>query len=595
MTSLAERTRLSQALNDIDMKIHSRLCVDEILQAALDGFIAALGADVGDIKLKEDNGWVVRYQEGFGADVVGTRLMPEEAPVAERVASTRGPVTVEDYTSEPAESFVGFPAMHSLRATMALPLIIKGEVIGALFAWMRTEPRSFSTGELDFARRMAASVALALENQRLFTSEQEARSRAETAEDRLSQELERTAILLRASDELTSTTDPDKLLERLADVVLEATGIDRVFINLIDCHRRVLIPKIATGGLAAPVGTSIPFEKLSQTSLDAIDAQQTTILDYDRPNVPEADTRIAAANHARLVLFVPLVYKDDIIGHISLDQPGQRCEFAPEHIRIVSSIASQAAVAIHNAILYEREHTIAETLQQAVLRMPESSPWLDIAYRYQPASASASVGGDFYELFEIENGRYAIMIGDVAGKGIGAARLTGLIRDGARAYLIEGHDCAGVLERVNALTYRFTSDHQFATVFLGILDVATGELEYSSAGHPAPVITGPGAPRQLESRGGLLGAFPHTQFPVSHTVLAGGETMCLYTDGISEARSGKELFGEDRIGDALDALKTRSLKDIADTLLSRVTEYSGGSLRDDVVLLLVARKPVPES
>lgn len=595
MTSLAERTRLSQALNDIDMQIHSRMCVDEILQAALHGFITALNADVGDIKLKDESGWVVRYEEGFGGDVVGTRLTPAEAPIAERVAATLKPVTVADYSTEPKETYVGFPAMHSLRATMALPLIIRSEVVGALFVWMRNDPRSFTAGELDFARRMAASVALALENQRLLTAEQEARSRAEDAERRLSQELERTAILLRASDELTTTTDCDKLLERLADVVLEATGIDRVFINLIDSRGRTLTPKIATGGLVAPSGASIPFEKLSQTSLEAIEAKQATILDYERPDVPEADLRIAQANHARLVLFVPLVYKDKLIGHISLDQPETRYEFTAEQIRIVSSIASQAAVALHNASRYEREHAIADTLQQAILRMPESSPWLDIAYRYRPASKSASVGGDFYELFEIESGRHAIMIGDVVGKGIGAARLTGLIRDGARAYLIEGHDCAGVLERVNALTYRFTSDHQFATVFLGILDVATGELEYSSAGHPAPVIIGPGTPRQLESRGGLLGAFPDTQFPASHTVLAAGETMCLYTDGIIEARSGKELFGEERISDVLDSLKTRSLEDIADAVLSNVTEYSGGSLSDDVVLLLVARKSAPDA
>lgn len=590
MTTLAERTRLSQALNDIDMQIHSKLSVDEIMQAALDGFVSVLGADVGDIKIKEDNDWVVRYEHGFGADVVGVRLAPAQAPVAERVAATHKPVTVKDYTAEPAEFFVGFPAIHRLRATLALPLIIRSEVVGALFAWMRDEPRSFSVGELDFARRMAASVALALENHRLFTAEQDARARAEDAELRLSQELERTGILLKASDELTSTTDSNELLQRLAGIVLEATGIDRVFINLIDINRRVLIPRIATGGLVAPSGGRIPFDRLSQTALEAIERREPAVLDYDRPDVPRADARISSANQARLVLFVPLVYQDEIIGHISLDQPAVRYEFTPEQIRIVSSIAAQAAVALHNASLFEREHKIAETLQQAILRSPEHSEWIDIAYRYQPASEYANVGGDFYDIFEVADGKLAIMIGDVVGKGIGAARLTGLIRDGARAYLLEGHNASAVLDHVNALTYRFTSADQFATVFLGILDTSSGELEYSCAGHPSPVIAGPAAPRRLDGCGALLGAFSHSKFPTSQALLGEDDTMCLYTDGVSEARRGEQLYGEEGIANALDHLQTLPLEDIVDAVLQQVTEFSGGSLRDDVVLLCLKSK-----
>ena len=98
------------------------------------------------------------------------------------------------------------------------------------------EPRVFSPGELDFARRMAASLALALENSRLYEAEQTARKRAEDAEHRLAQELERTRILLKASDDLSSGIEPNELLERLARNVLTATGIERVFINL-DRHR----------------------------------------------------------------------------------------------------------------------------------------------------------------------------------------------------------------------------------------------------------------------------------------------------------------------------------------------------------------------
>ena len=105
---------------------------------------------------------------------------------------------------------------------MAMPLVVQGEIAGCLFAWMQESSRRFTDLELDFARRLAASVALALENSRLLAMEHEARARAEAAEASLGQELEYTRVLIRASDELTTTTDSDELLNRLASVVLES-------------------------------------------------------------------------------------------------------------------------------------------------------------------------------------------------------------------------------------------------------------------------------------------------------------------------------------------------------------------------------------
>ncbi len=314
--------------------------------------------------------WVVGYQHGLGSNVVGVHLSVPEAPVADEAARRREPVVVSDLLAQDAIPYVGFPREHNLRAVVAVPLVVRGEVVGCLFAWMRL-PRVFTPGEPDFARRMAASVALALENSRLFEAEQNERTRAEHAEHRLRQELERTRILLKASDELSSATETNVLLERLGSILLEATGIDRVFINLIDTAQQVLIPKVASGGLVTPDGARIPFSHLSRTSLDAIIAKRTALLDYELPDVPEYDREIARSNRARLVLFVPLVHVDEVIGHITLDQPGARYEFTHEQIRIVESIARQAAVALQNAKMFEREHRIAETLRQALLAPPE--------------------------------------------------------------------------------------------------------------------------------------------------------------------------------------------------------------------------------
>jgi serine phosphatase RsbU (regulator of sigma subunit) len=590
-----ERTRLSRALNDLDRRIHSRRSSDEVLQTTLDAFVETLGADAGDIKLIDGDDWVVRYVCGFGPDVVGLRLTKANAPVAARVAAEREPVTIADYLAEPESFYVGFPRIHALRATLAMPLFVGDEVVGCLFAWMREAPRTFTDAEVDFARRVAASAALALENARLFEAERAARSRAETAEAGLARELETTQILLRASEELTSAPDVDELLERLASIVLDATGMTRVFINLIDMKERVLTPKIPRGALKAPMGERIPLDRLSQSARDAIAGKVPVVLDYERPGVPEADRAIAEANNARVVLFVPLVHLDEVIGHISLDEPGTRHEFTDEQMRVVGSIAAHASVALEHARLYERGRRIAETLQHAMLAPLESTPELEFAWWYEPASAGANVGGDFYDLFEIGDGRVALVIGDVAGKGLAAAQLTMLVRDGIRSYLLEDAEPARVLARVNALAYRFTAPEVFATAFVGILDVASGQLSYGDAGHPPPVVMDGDAVRELDISAGLLGAFEAIDACTLETTLPVGGTLCLFTDGATDARRGTATFGCEGVLEALGRLRDTPVARLPHALLAEIVAWSDARLADDIAIVCVARRSAGEA
>ncbi len=595
MTTLEERIRLSRALNDIDLAVHAKLGFDEIMQAALGGFVNALGADAGDIKQFDGSQWVVTFQHGFGPGTVGLHLDVPDAPVAERVAKSRGPVTVTDYLAEPPDFYVGFPFIHKLRAALAVPLIVRGDVVGCLFSWMRDRPRAFTEGEIDFGRRVAASVALAVENARLLEAEQRARQVAETTELRLHDELERTQILLRSSHELSSAESMDELLGRLARIVMDATGIDRVFINLVDMSRHLLTPKIATGGLRSPRGAEIEFERLSETSQAAIFGSKTTVLDYELPGMPRADREIAEANRSKLVLFVPLMHQGEVIGHIALDEPDRRCDFSAEQIEMVESIAAQAAVVVQNVRLFEREHRIAETLQTAILSPPEQIEGLESAWLYRPASAASHVGGDFYDLFALDGTRAALLVGDVSGKGIDAAQLTTLVRDGARAYLLQGDEPDTVFEKLNALTHRFTPTEKFATAFLGVLDCATGALAHCGAGHPSPIVVGRAGVRALKSQPGILGAFEDACFPVAQTAIAPGETIVLFTDGLTEARCGMEMLGEAGVFAALGRIAGTGINDLPGALIKEALEFSNGRLRDDVVILCVSRLPEASS
>ena len=532
---------------------------------------------------------MVAYVRGFNPDIVGMRLSVPDAPVASRAAELKEPVVIGDYFAEPPEFYVGFPKIQKLRATLAVPLFVREEVVGCLFAWMRDEPRVFDETEVAFARQVAATVAIALENARLYDAEKSARRLAEATQDLLNDELRRTRTLLHASRELTTAEGTDDLLERLGRILMDTTGISRVFINLVDVSRRVLIPKVASGGLVMPGGPEVEFERLSETSRIAIAESKTALLDYELPSTPEQDRAIAASNRSRLVLFVPLTHHSEIVGHIALDEPDERCEFSPERVELVESIASLAAVMLQNARLFEREHEIAETLQHAIISPPEQVDGLAISYLYKPAAPAANVGGDFSDLFALDERRVAMVVGDVSGKGIDAAQFTTLMRDGARAYLFETDDPSEVLGRLNTLAHRFTPLESFATVFLGVLDRETGEFVYCGAGHPAPVIVGREGARQLPTQPGLVGAFPDVAFRAATSTLARGETLVMFTDGLTEARNGGEMFGDMGVIEALDRHRDARVADLPDALLDDVLAYSRGRLRDDVIILCVQR------
>ena len=163
------------------------------------------------------------------------------------------------------------------------------------------------------------------------------------------------------------------------------------------------------------------------------------------------------------------------------------------------------------------------------------------------------------------------------------------MKDGARAFLLEGDRPASVLERLNMLAWRSMPVERFATAFLGVLDVSTGALSYAGAGHPPALVLGPEGVTRLPSSAGVLGAWEALRLRSPECVLAQGEVLVMYTDGVTEARRGKEFFGEERLVTALEGCRATPVADLPQALLDVVLDYSGGSLRDDIVILCIAR------
>ncbi len=240
--------------------------------------------------------------------------------------------------------------------------------------------------------------------------------------------------------------------------------------------------------------------------------------------------------------------------------------------------------------VYRREHHIADVLQQALIP-PQTDymiPCCRIAVRYQPALKEAEVGGDFYDVFQLDETRYAILIGDVAGKGLAAAIRVAAARYAIRSYAFIDRRPGRVLTLANAALCK--DDVQtggMLTAFFGIIDVAANTITYASGGHEPPVIRDTlGIIHELEATGIPLGISEDAQYTEGSHILRAGYEVVMMTDGITEARApGTVLFGKKGVEAYLATNGRGDPDEIASGLLEAAVAHAGGKLQDDAAVL----------
>src|SRR4051812_553132 len=221
--------------------------------------------------------------------------------------------------------------------------------------------------------------------------------------------------------------------------------------------------------------------------------------------------------------------------------------FSEEDERMVEGIASQSAIAIENARLYQERTRTAQTLQKALL--PPHLPAIDgitHAASYRAAGEGNEVGGDFYDVFPQSDGSYALVVGDVCGKGPQAAAVTALARYTLRAHAVAGLRPSYQLARLNDALLRQHSPG-FVTVALARLEqTATGaRLELATAGHPLPILWQGGRATALGDVGTPLGIIEQPDLPEVSVDLSPGDLLVFYTDGVSEAAAPRKILDDD--------------------------------------------------
>jgi sigma-B regulation protein RsbU (phosphoserine phosphatase) len=513
----------------------------------------------------------IAYAVGYPDDVVwGLRLKVGHGLVGAAVADGK-PILVNDVHADPRY----VEAVPGSRAEIVVPLRRKGNVIGALNLLSDT-PGQFTETDEAMLRQFGAHVAVAIENARLFERTREYTHTLET--------------LAEIAREFGAILNLDELLTRIANLARRVIDYRTFGILLVNEETDELEMKVA---VRYGDKVTVPRVKLGNGIVGYAALHKVAV------NVPdvEADARyIRVVEDARSELVVPLMVHDRCIGVIDLESP-ELDAFGKNQVEIVTLLASQAAVAIENARLYEtirnnevrleKEIRFAQRVQAALLPvdLPKRLKQVDVAARFAPAR---ELGGDLYDFLAPEPNSLVVAVGDVSGKGVPAALYSAfageLIRSRTfrRRYAPERFGPAGVLASTNTILHERQLEEYYCTLCYAVFDFKRRTMTMANSGLPYPVRCSDGRAEQITLPGVPLGSFAGSTYDEVSFDLAKDDLFVFCTDGVFEANDalGRE-FGAERLLQVIGAARTSTAREIVDAIFSAVQEFRGDTPPND--------------
>jgi sigma-B regulation protein RsbU (phosphoserine phosphatase) len=423
------------------------------------------------------------------------------------------------------------------------------------------------------------------------------------------------SLLLEATSLLHSDLPLESVLGTMLDHAISITHADRGLLLETDSSG-ALNNRLARSS----TGTSLPPDTVSpsQTALrQAIDRQSTVITeDLNLADSAFQAAQSIVAQSLRAVIAIPLFAisrasatgktqapgRGHFLGMVYLDSR-RPTAFSKLDRQILDALAMEAASILDNARLVERERqrqrleqelNIARDIQQALLPHGfRDFPYFAVSGIHTPCHA---VGGDYFDVFPLSDDRTAILVADVSGKGLGAALLTTMLQ-GALSAMTIATDPVYVFNHINRFLCEHSQVGRYATMFFSILD-RKGRLEFINAGHPSPLILRGGEVTELYTDGSYpVGLVPEATFASRTTMLQPGDTLALYSDGVTEAMDANEqYYGEERLKQSLTGQHEAPLDQIQTTILKSIANFSrGASQTDDITLLLVRYRAAAEA
>lgn len=338
---------------------------------------------------------------------------------------------------------------------------------------------------------------------------------------------------------------------------------------------------------------------LSQTIVKVVLGENTSVITADAMNDPRfagAQSVVGGLIHSAMA--VPLYDNARVLGILYADSANPTVLYSQEHLELLTLLGNMAAVKISNARLLEAEQarerlklelSTATRIQQNLLPEPPSDvPGWTL---HAVLQTCYEVGGDLYDFYRRADGQLVFLVGDVSGKGMGAALLMSSAISSSRVLYEALDDPLALVGRLNEVVYRSTDARSFLTLFIGYLDPVSGRLRYVNCGHPAPILVLGERLRLLEATGVPLGVMSSFQWTMGEATIESGETVAVFSDGIPEAQRGDEFFDMERLEQAMRELACESdVAMVAEGLIRRIDDFAAGQHRSDDVTLVVLRR-----
>jgi phosphoserine phosphatase RsbU/P len=520
----------------------------------------------------------IAYAEGYPLEMVlNFRLKVGEGIVGAAVAEQK-PILVNDVNEDPR--YLGL--VPGVNAQLVVPLRHKKRVLGALNL-LSDRIGAFTERDEQILAQFGVHIAQALANARLFEQE---RDYADTLE-----------TLTEIAREVAEILDLDELLSRIAILAKRVIDYRTFGILLVNESKQQLEPKVA---LQYGEKTNMLTIKIGE-GLVGYSAQHKVTLIVD--DVSKDLRYIKVLEDVRSELVVPLLLKDRCIGVFDLESPELKA-FTQRHAEILGILASQAAVAIENARLYEtvraselkleREIEFARRVQSALLptEPPKRLKGVDLAARFEPAR---QIGGDLYDYLSPDPGTLVVAVGDVSGKGVPAALYGAfageLVRSRTfrRRFTTIRSSPSGVLASMNAILHERRLEEYFCVLCYAAFDLKKRQLVIANSGLPYPIRRSNGVSAPIQLPGVPLGSFPGTTYEELTFDLTPGDLYVFCTDGIYEAEDdvGHE-FATSRLIKVIDRLADQPAQKIVDGIFDAVTAFrAGGAPADDMTAVAI--------
>ncbi|HUB58210.1 MAG TPA: SpoIIE family protein phosphatase [Mycobacterium sp.] len=491
-----------------------------------------------DLPAHEVDTLVVAATAGrYASEVIGQRV-PMDGSTTGGVAR-RGIPLITDSFQYPIEGFTDVGE----RSAIVMPLVADDAVLGVIAVARNRRQLPFGSDYLELVSDFAqhAAIALALTASREHALNQQL-VQADTVDDALRAAAEELRRLWRARRVVAVTFPAGQTASRAPELV--------------------------------SVGEPAQWENMSSETRQMVESLRDG--DLLAPNATRAGTAGIAVQHPEGVLVVWI-------------QLSEKRPFTLEDQTLLTVLAGRLGQGLQRVHQVDQQRETALVLQHAILG-PTDLPG-GFAVRYQAASRPLQVGGDWYDVVDLQDGRIALIVGDCVGHGLAAATVMGQLRSACRALLLDHPSPRAALCGLDRFAARLPGA-QCTTAVCAVLDPGSGELVYSSAGHPPPILVdADGATRTLEDGHTIpVGLRPDRSRPEAHATVPAGGTLLLYTDGLVERRGSSLDQGIERASVLVEDGRTSTLDDLADQIMTRLAPSNG--YQDDVAVLLY-RHPGP--